>query len=148
LCSFKKNKIHEFPIFLTPHRPKVSSHSFKSNSKCGNSYIQCPNSIKLVGNFVLSLLVCVVNFSDKSKIYWFFVSQSKLRGSIWVHQTAFDGCNFGDLYLLHLIIVFNKICWIMFPLKSSYCSKISMSIQVVLNAWEQFKVQNPNIFGL
>jgi len=36
----------------------------------------------------------------------------------------------------------------MFSLKSSYCGKIFMSIQVVLNVWEQFKVQNLDIFGL
>jgi len=36
----------------------------------------------------------------------------------------------------------------LFPLKSSYCGKIFMSIQVVLNAWEQFEVQNLHIFAL
>jgi len=36
----------------------------------------------------------------------------------------------------------------MFPLNSSYCGKNFMSIQVVLNVWEQFKVQNLDIFGL
>jgi len=41
-----------------------------------------------------------------------------------------------------------KICQITFPMKPSYCNKIFMSIQVVLNVWDQFKVQNPNIFGL
>jgi len=35
----------------------------------------------------------------------------------------------------------------MFPLKSSYFDKIFMSIQVVLNVWEQLEVQNPDIFG-
>jgi len=51
--------------FLTPHHlrgPKVSSHSFKSNSKCCNFSIWCPNSIKLVGKCALSLLVYVLMF--------------------------------------------------------------------------------------
>jgi len=95
-----------------------------------------------------SLLVCVVKFSNESKMYWFFVNQSKFSSSIWVHHTTFDGCNFRRLYLFHPMFIFNKICWIMFHLKSSYCGKNSMSIQVVLNVWEQFKIQNPNIFGL
>jgi len=41
-----------------------------------------------------------------------------------------------------------KICWVLFPLKSIYWGKIFMSIQVVLNVWEQFQVQNPDIFAL
>jgi len=45
-------------------------------------------------------------------------------------------------------LVFNQMCWIMFSLKSSYCGKIPMPIQGVLNVWEQFKVQNPNLWGL
>jgi len=45
----------------------------------------------------------------------------------------FFGCSFGGLYLLHPIFAFNKICWVMFLLKSIYCDKIFMSIQVVLN---------------
>jgi len=56
-------------------------------------------------------------------MYSFFLSQSKFNHSIWVHQTAFDGCNFGRLYLLHPMFIFNKICRFMFPLKSSYCNK-------------------------
>jgi len=35
----------------------------------------------------------------------------------------------------------------MFPLKSSYCGKIFISIQLALNVWEQFEVQNPDILG-
>jgi len=46
------------------------------------------------------------------------------------------------------MFVFNKTCWVWFPLKSSYCGKIFMSTQVVLNAWEQFEVKNPHIFAL
>jgi len=46
------------------------------------------------------------------------------------------------------MLVFNKICWVLFPIKSTYCSKIFMSIQVVLNAWEQFEVQNLDIFAI
>ncbi len=133
----------------SPKSPKeqiLSSHTFKSNSKCCNFCILFPNSIKLVGKFFLSLLVSVIKFSDQSKLYWFFGSRSKFRSSIWVHQTAFDGCNFGGFYLLHSKFVFNKICWVMFPLKSSYCGKIFMSIQVVLNVREQFKVLNSDIF--
>jgi len=55
---------------------------------------------------------------------------------------------FKVLYLFHQMFVFNKICWVSPPLKSSYCRKIFMSIQVVLNSWEQFEVQNPHIFAL
>jgi len=90
--------------------------------------------------FALSHLVCVVKFLDQSKMYWFFVSQSKFKSSIWVHQTALDGCNFGSLYFLHSMFVFNKVYWFIFPFKSSYCGNIFMSIQVVLNIWEQFEV--------
>jgi len=36
----------------------------------------------------------------------------------------------------------------MLNLKSTYCVKIFMPIQVVLNVWEQFEVQNSVIFGL
>jgi len=46
------------------------------------------------------------------------------------------------------MLVFNQIFWILFPLKSSYCGKNFVSIQVVLNVWEQFEVQNPHIFAL
>jgi len=35
----------------------------------------------------------------------------------------------------------------MFFWKSTYFGKIFRPIQVVLNVWEQFEVQNPNIFG-
>jgi len=55
-------------FIATPKRPKVSSHDFKSNLKCCNFCIQCPNSIKLVGKFALSILVCVVKFSDQYKM--------------------------------------------------------------------------------
>jgi len=65
-----------------PREPKLSSHTFKSNSKCCNFCIQCPNSIKLVGKFAIPLLVCVVNFLDEYKFYWFWGSQSKFTGSI------------------------------------------------------------------
>jgi len=95
-----------------------------------------------------SLLVWLVNFLDQYKMDWFSVSQSKFKGSIWVHQIAYDACNFGGLYLLCSIFIFHKICWVVFPLKSSYCGIIFSSIQVVLNVWEQFEVQNPNIFKL
>ena len=50
----------------------------------------------------------------------------------------FDGSNFGGLYLLHPKSVFNKTCWVEFPLKSSYHGKIFMSIHVVMNVWESF----------
>jgi len=46
------------------------------------------------------------------------------------------------------MFIFNKMCWDLFPLKSCYCGKIFMSIQVVLNVWEQFKVQHLDIFAL
>jgi len=46
------------------------------------------------------------------------------------------------------MFVFNKICSILFPLRSSYCGKNFILVQVVLNVWEQFEVQNPNIFAL
>jgi len=46
------------------------------------------------------------------------------------------------------MLVFNQICWVLFSLESSYYGKIFMSIQVVLNVWEQFEVQNPHIFAL
>jgi len=47
------------------------------------------------------------------------------------------------------MLVFNKRnCWVLFPLQSSYCGKIFMSIQVVLNVWKQFEVQNLDIFAL
>ncbi len=59
----------------------------------------------------------------------------------------YDGCNFGGLYLFQKVFIFNQICWVLFPLRSSYCGKIFMPIQVVLNAWEQFEVQNPDIFA-
>jgi len=72
----------------------------------------------------------------------------EVHRSLWVHKTTFDGCNFGGLYLFHKMFVFNKICCAVFPLKSSYCGEIFMSIRVVLNFWEQFEVQNPDIFGL
>jgi len=36
----------------------------------------------------------------------------------------------------------------MLPFEVCYCGKIFMSIQVVLNVWEQFEVQNPDIFEL
>jgi len=101
----------------------VSSHSLKSNSKCCDFCIWCPNSTKLVGEFALSLLVCVVKILDQYKMCWFFVSQSKFKGSIWVHQTALDGCNFRGLYLLHSMFNFNQICSVMLPLQSSYCDK-------------------------
>jgi len=58
---------------LTFHRlrgSKVYSYSFKFNSKWCNFCIQCPNSIKLFGRFVLSFLVCVVKFSYQSKKLW------------------------------------------------------------------------------
>jgi len=32
-----------------------------------------------------------------------------------------------------------KFCWVLFSLKSSYCDKIFMSIQVVLNVWSNLK---------
>jgi len=59
-----------------------------------------------------------------------------------------NGCNFGGLYLFHQMSIFNQICWVLFFLKSNYCGKFFMSIQVFLNVWEQFKVQNPHIFAL
>jgi len=111
-----------FVTVLTPHLPrrqKCLSHSFQSNSKCCDFFIWCPNSIKLVENFALSLLVCVVKVLDQLKMYCYFVSQLKFKGSIQVHQTTFDGYNFEGLYLLHPLFVYNKICWVMFPLKSS-----------------------------
>jgi len=46
------------------------------------------------------------------------------------------------------MFVFNIKRLVMFPLKSNYCDKIFKSIQVVLNVWEQFEVQNPDILGL
>jgi len=141
---------HEYGRALTPkcpRGPKVSS-VWQSNSKCCNFCIQHPNSIKLVNKFGLALLVFVVKFSDQSKMYSCFGSQSKFTGSIRVHQTAFDGCNLGGLYLLHQIFFFNNIFWIFFPFKPTYCGKIFMSIWVVLNFWEQFEVQNPHIFAL
>jgi len=80
-------------------------------------------------------------------MYWVFGSQSKFTAWIRVHQTAFNGCNFGGLCLFHQMFVFYKICWVLFN-KFSYCAEIFMSIQVVLNVWEEFEVQNPNIFAL
>jgi len=59
-----------------------------------------------------------------------------------------DGCNFGGLSLFHQMLVFNQICWVLFPMKSTYCGKIFMSIQVVLNAWNQFEVLNLDICAL
>jgi len=98
----------------------MSPHCFKFNSKCCDFCKQCSNSIKVVGKFKFFLLICVVKFSNQPKMYLFFVSQSKFRLRFtWVHQTTFDGCNFGGLYLFHLIFVFNKICKVIFPLKSS-----------------------------
>jgi len=49
------------------------------------------------------------------------------------------------IYLLHAIFVFNKKNW---GYLDMYCSKIFMSILVVLNVWEQFEVQNLDIFGI
>ena len=46
------------------------------------------------------------------------------------------------------MLFLNKICWILFPIKCTYCGKIFMSIQVVSNAWQQFEVQNTDIFAL
>jgi len=43
---------------------------------------------------------------------------------------------------------FKIFFWFFFPLRYSYCSIIFMSIQVVLNVWEQYIVQNPQIFAL
>jgi len=40
----------------------------------------------------------------------------------------------------------NVNCWVRFPFKSNYCGKIFMSIQVVLNVWEPFELQNSDIF--
>jgi len=60
----------------------------------------------------------------------------------------FDDYNLGALYVLHLMFVFNNKFWFIIPLKSSCCGKILLSIQVVLNVWKQFEVQNLNIFGL
>jgi len=56
--------------------------------------------------------------------------------------------NFGGLYLFHQVFVFNIIWWVFPLLKSSYCGKNFISIQVILNVWEQFEVQNPHIFAL
>jgi len=47
-----------------------------------------------------------------------------------------------------LVFNFYKKNWLLFFIKSTYCGKIFMSIEVVLNAWEQFEVQNPDIFAL
>jgi len=60
----------------------------------------------------------------------------------------YDGCNLGGLYLFIKCSFSIKICEVLFSLKSSYYGKIFMSSQVVLNVWEQFKVQNPYIFAL
>jgi len=90
----------------------------------------------------------VVKFSNQSKMRWFLLSQLKFTSSTSIHQIAFDGCNFEVLYLLYPMLVFNIIYWITFSIQYSFCGKIFMSIQVVLNIWEQFKVQNPDIFLL
>jgi len=86
-----------------PTEPILFSHTFKSNSKCCNFCTPFPNSIKLFGKFVLSLLVCVIKFSDQSKLYWFFGSSSKFTSTIWVHQIAFDDCNFSFIQCLFLV---------------------------------------------
>jgi len=87
-------KIQPLKVFkkLTPkwqRGQKLSLQSFKSSSKCCKFCIQAPNSIRLFGKVVFSLLVCMVKSWDQSKMYWFFGSQSKFITSIWVHQTAF-----------------------------------------------------------
>jgi len=79
---------------------------------------------------------------------WVFESIQSLQVQLEFTTLHWDGCNFGGLYLFHQMTIFNKICWIFFPIKSTYCGKIFKSIQVFLNAWEQFEVQNPNIFAL
>jgi len=79
--------------WLTPQHPQGAKKSplivLKSNSKCCNFCIRCPNSIKLVGKVEYTSLVCVVKFSDQSKTYWVCESHSKFTGSIWFHHTAF-----------------------------------------------------------
>jgi len=109
--------------------PKVSSHSFKSNSKSCKFCIQCPHSIKLIGKFALALLVCVIRFLDQYKMYRFFGSQLKFTSSICVHQTTFDVYNFGGLYL-HPMLVFNK--------NFEFCSPWGLAIVVKFSC--QFKL--------
>ena len=49
---------------------------------------------------------------------------------------------------INQMFVFNKICWVMFFLKSSNCGKIFIATQVVLNVWKQFEVRNSDFFAL
>jgi len=54
-----------------PKGPKVSSYSFKFNSKCCNFCFCCVDSLKIVGKFTLFFLVCDIIFLDQSKMCWF-----------------------------------------------------------------------------
>jgi len=105
-----------------PKEPKWSLHTFKSNSKCSNFCIWCPNSIKLVDKFALSFLVCVINFSNQFKFYWFFGSQSKFTGSIEFTKLHLKATNLGS-YISFIQCLF----WIKFV---GLCSTFSLVIVV------------------
>jgi len=98
-----------------PKEPKLTSHTFKSNSKCYNFCIRCPNSIKTCWK------ICTLSSSSCHKIFtWIWVllilwKPIEVHEFNWVHQTAFEGFNFGGLYLLRPMFVLNKIWWVMFP---------------------------------
>jgi len=90
----------------------------------------------------------MVKFSNQSKMYWVCDNHSKFIGSIWVHHIAFWWLQLQGIVSFHRMFIFKEICWVLFSLWSNYCGKIFISIQAVLNVWEQFKVQNPEIFAL
>jgi len=131
-----------------PPRDQKCSHIVcKSNSKCFNFRIWCPSLIKTCWK------ICWNSSSLYREKFQTNPKCNDFLKAIWISQVQFEFTklhfddNFKGLYLLHPMFFSNKICWIMFPLKSNYCRKKFMSIQV-LNVWEQFKVQNPDIFGL
>jgi len=86
-------KWESWPLNVTGNQK--SSQVWKSNSKCCNFFIWCPNSIKLVVNFLLSSLLCVVNFSNQSKMYWFFEAIQNSRVQLEFTKLHFDGRKFG-----------------------------------------------------
>jgi len=108
-----------------PKEPTLSSHTFKSNLKCCNFCIWFSNLIKIVGKFALSLLVCVIKFQINLSYIDLLGANRSSQVQFEFTKLHWDGCNFGGLYLFHQMLVFNKIYWMTFPLKSSYCGKIS-----------------------
>jgi len=97
----------------------------------------CAHSFSLYGKIFKSI--------QDVQMFWELIEVHKFNLSL---QNCIWWLHFKGLYLLHHIFVLNKICLDMFPLNSSYCGIIFISIQGVWNVWEQFEVQNPDIFGL